>query len=180
VAGDLIILDACCVLNLCASERFPEILDQMPYRFCLGRRAREEAQWIWSPDRQERQAVDISLLLEAALIEEQHLRDEKEQALFVSLARGLADGEAEAAALAICRGFILATDDLKARRLLGEEYSSLPLITTLELLRQWQSHGAVPRPTMAGILRSIQSRASYIPRRADPLWDWWVSLIGEV
>jgi predicted nucleic acid-binding protein len=90
----------------------------------------------------------------------------------------LADGEAEAAALAAVRGYILATDDRKARRVATERCSTLRLTGTLELLREWQSTAGIVDAVIASALRRIAERATYRPRRTDPLWSWWATRVS--
>jgi predicted nucleic acid-binding protein len=175
---EVIILDACCSLNLYATGRMDEILGQLPYRFCVGRRARAEAQWLRVPDAEEREQVDLEPLLQATLLEELVLQAH-EEACFVELAKVIADGEAEAGSLAVSRGCALATDDRKARRIIGERWPSLRLLGTLELLREWQETARPTDALLAEILRRISERATYRPRSNHPLWPWWHSLLGE-
>lgn len=174
-----IILDACCVLNFAATGCFGEILRGLSCRFHVGSRARGEAQWLRVPDADERERVDLESLFGMGLLEEQMLQQPREEALFVELGAALEDGEAEAAALAIMRGYALATDDRKARRVVLERTTDLRLYTTLEIIREWQICCAVTDAVIAAALGRMADRATYRPRRTDPLWDWWDALVGE-
>jgi hypothetical protein len=174
-----IILDACCVLNLAATGHFEEILRDLPCRWHVGRRARAEAQWLWAPDGEERDQVDLDPLVRLGLLEEQQLEVPQEEALFVEFSATLADGEAEAAALAVTRSFALATDDRKARRIVGERSPGLQLYSTLEIIREWQICCAVTDADIAASLCRVSDRATYRPHRTDPLWGWWDALVGE-
>jgi predicted nucleic acid-binding protein len=176
--GKTVILDACCTLNLAATGQIAEILERLPYRFCIGRRARGEAQWLRIPGEEEREQVDLEPLLQLSLLVIEELHDPAEEALFVQFSEQLADGEAEAAALAIRRGYILATDDRKARRVVTAGGHPVQLISTLELVREWQDEAGVPEEDMANLLRRIAERARYRPRRNHPLWDWWSRLMA--
>src|SRR5439155_451800 len=115
VMPDPCILDACCALNLSATGRIDEILRDLPYRFHIGRRARGEALWLSVPGSAERETVDLQPLLDADLLTEEEPSTDDEETSYAALAASLAGGEAEAAALAIRRGYILATDERKAR-----------------------------------------------------------------
>lgn len=175
---DSCILDACCALNLSATGRVDQILRDLPYRFHIGRRARGEALWLSVPGSAERETVDLQPLMDAnLLVEEQPSTDEKE-ALYVTLAASLAGGEAEAAALAIRRGYILATDERKARNRIRRDHPSVRLLTTQELLHEWQHVCGASDAEAAAVIRRISERASYRVYSGAPLVDWWRSLTG--
>jgi predicted nucleic acid-binding protein len=178
VPAETVILDACCTLNLAATGRMAVILEQLPYRFCIGRRARGEAQWLRIPGEEERERVDLDPLVQLRLVAVEELQDPAEEALFVQFTAQLADGEAEAAALAITRGYILASDDRKARRVVTAASHLTQLSGTLELIREWQDVTGIPAADVAAVLHLIAERARYRPRRNHPLWDWWARLIA--
>lgn len=177
--AETVILDACCTLNLVATGCAREILRQLPHRFCLGPRGRGEALYLAVPDAEEREAIDLQPFFDAGLLTQEALAGSAEEALFVEFGASVADGEAEAAALAVNRGYILATDDRKARRIVVERYASLRLTSTLELLREWQQTAEPPDAVLRDALKLISTRATYRPRRSHPLWDWWDSLCQE-
>src|SRR5438105_4019371 len=141
--GETIILDACCTPNFAAAGRTAEILRHLPYRFVLGPRARGEALWLAVPGSEEREVVDLQPLLDEGLLAEERLEQDPEAALFMAFSARLAAGEAEAAALAVHRGYVLGTDDRKARRIVAERHPATRLSSTLELLQEWQ-HLAAP------------------------------------
>jgi predicted nucleic acid-binding protein len=175
--GETVILDACCTLNLAATGRMAQILERLPFRFCIGRRARGEAQWLRIPGEEERERVDLEPLLQLSLLVIEELQDAAEEALFVQFSEHIADGEAEAAALAILRSYVLATDDRKARRVVTAADRPVQLTGTLELIREWQDEAGIQETDMANVLRRIAERARYRPRRNHPLWDWWSRLM---
>lgn len=177
--AETLTLDACVSLNLDATGRVVEILSQLPHHFTVGRRARGEAQWLAAPGSEERERVDLEPLIAAGLLREQQLQGPAEEALFVEFGARLADGEAEAAAIAASRGYILATDDRKARRIVTERYAAVRLSSTLELLREWQLAVAPPEAEVTEALWRIAERATYRPASSHPLWAWWVDLMDE-
>ena len=83
----------------------------------------------------------------------------------------LDDGEAVTGAIALTRGHMVAIDDRKARRVLGEKAPGMRLVSTLELMRQWGE--SVPVQEVSDALRAMQHRARYIPGQRDPLYAWW-------
>src|SRR5438876_3331310 len=102
--GETVILDARCTLNLSASGRMAEIIGHLSYAFCIGKRAMGEAQWLAKPESEERERVDLQPLIAVGLLSEVLIDSPVEEALFVELSATLADGEAEAGALASHRG----------------------------------------------------------------------------
>jgi hypothetical protein len=176
---DPVILDACCTLNLAATGRAEAILRQLPYRFVVGPRARGETLWLVVPDSDEREPVDLEPLIGAGALREEPLQGPEEEALFVEFSIQLADGEAEAAALSVNRGYTLATDDRKAQRVVREKEATVRLSGTLELLRKWQIIAGSSEAEVGDVLRRIAKRATYRPRRAHPLYEWWKNLVGE-
>jgi hypothetical protein len=172
---DTVNLDACCTLCLCATGRIDDILHDLTYSFVTGRRARGESLYLEVPGLEERELVDLDSLFQQRLLREEELTEPAEVASFVRLAARLNDGEAEAGALAAHRGYILATDDRKARRIIVEEHPSVRLLSTPELLHGWQSAAAPTNTEMAAVLRNVRQRATFQPRRSDPLYGWWVT-----
>lgn len=171
-----VILDACCTLNLSATGRVEQILRELPFRFRIGSKARNEAQWLVIPGSEEREIVELQPLVEAGLLEEECLSGPEEEALYVAFSARIDEGEAEAAALAVSRGCVLAADDRKARSILTARPGDLRLTGTPELLHRWQQEAGPPPSEMADALRRIAERATYRPPRTDLLWHWWVTL----
>src|SRR5687767_537120 len=122
---ETVILDACCNLCLSATGRADEILRELPYSVVTGTRARRESLHLEVPGSDEREVVDLQPLLDGGVLRELQLVDEAELGLFVQFAARLNDGEAEAAALAVQHGYLFATDDRKARRVVSEAYPSI-------------------------------------------------------
>ena len=100
-----------------------------------------------------------------------------EEATFVELAAVVDDGEAMTGALAAHRQCSLATDDRKARRVLGEQIPTVPLLSTLELLKLWVDGAAVPDTELRAAVEGIRVGASYVPGPRAPLYSWWQSIL---
>jgi len=173
------ILDACCTLNLYAAGEMSAILEQLPYRFVIGTRCRAEAQWLKTETPGEREKVDLAPLIQAGLLEEQSLDGSREMALFVDLSSHMEGGEAEAAALAINRGYLLATDERKVRRILASKHPALGILSTVDLLREWQVRSSLSDKACGEALRRVSFRATFVPPRADRHRDWWLKLTQD-
>lgn len=168
------VLDACCTLNLYATGEMAAILEALPHSFVIGTRCRAESQWVKTETPGEREKVDLVPLLEAELLEEQSLEGSRETALFVELSSYMEDGEAEAAALAIIRGYLLATDERKVCRVLASKYPALRIQSTAELLHEWQIRCRLPDKACSDILKRVTLRATFSPPRSDKHRDWWL------
>lgn len=194
----LVLLDACCVINLLASGVAEEVLATVPARFAVAQLvAEDEALFVAEedddePDGDEAAAgsdesagldperLDLTSLIEKGRLEVMELGTHEEHETFVELALQLDDGEAMTAALATHRGGEVATDDRKAIRLLEGRSPSVPLRRTSSLLRMWVRRRNVPEEWVREVLRSIQRRASFTPPRDDPEVEWWRKVVQLV
>ena len=140
---DFLLLDASCLLNLYATGRLREIAEVLPYQLCVaGYVAEQEALYVrraGPTDAEEvRIPVDLSSLYEDGLMQLMCLENPTEEATYVNLAAHLDEGEAITGALAFHRGCSVATDDRKARRVLGQLNPPVKLVATLlQLLKMW-------------------------------------------
>ena len=169
----VLILDASCLLNVYATSRMLEIAAALPWQLAVADFVLEqEALYVRTIEEQEGTVpVDLSPLIDAGLLLVLRLETPSEQSSFVDLAAVLDDGEAVTGTIALNRGHLVAIDDRKARRVLGEKDPGLRLVSTLELMRQWGE--SVPVQEVSDALRAMQHRARYIPGQRDPMYSWW-------
>ena len=143
----------------------------------------EEALYVWPPvesDSGEAQApTDLSTLVEDGLVQVVRFAHPEEHALFVDLAALIDDGEAVTGALALCRGYSIATDDRKARRVLTERTPRVRLVSTMELMKGWAEASSVSDVELRSAMSAIQSGASYAPGQHDPLYEWWREIMHD-
>ncbi len=178
-----LLLDASCLLNLYATGRLRDIALAQPYRLGVADYVLErEALYVWRSSsgegQEERLLVNLTPLIEGGIIQVLRLEQQEEEATFVNLASMVDDGEAITAALAVHRGCAIATDDRKARRVLAEHTPIVPLVSTLELLRQWAEGSSVAQSDLHAAMIAMRSGASYVPGERDPSYEWWRSIIG--
>ena len=169
----VLILDASCLLNLYATDRLIEIAAALFWQLAVADYVLEqEALYVRTIEEQEETVpVDLSPLIDKGLLLVLRLGNPSEEASFVELAAVLDDGEAVTGAIALNRGHLVAIDDRKARRVLGEKAPGTRLVSTLDLMRQWGE--SVPVQEVRDALRAMQHRARYIPGQRDPLYSWW-------
>ncbi len=177
-----LILDASCLLNLYATERFGDIAACLREQVGVADYVlEEEALFIRreaSADGQDDQVpVDLSPFVSEGLVEVMRLESSNEETTFVAFAALIDDGEAMTAALALHRGGSVATDDRKARRVLAERAPTVPLISTLDLLSRWAEAMSVPLHELRTALERMRSGASYVPGPGDPSYRWWLEVM---
>ena len=125
------------------------------------------------------ETIDVESLLEAGLIAECSVQSGDETQYYVEFAAVLDDGEAMALAIARARGWILATDDRKARRRAAE--ADVRVITTPELMKRSAERNALSAGEIRTALERIQLHARFVPARDFPEYEWWMShLAGQV
>jgi hypothetical protein len=182
--GCLVLLDACCIINLFATGRVEEILQSLPYDFATshGIVATEviSVARASSPNApMERELIPPSRLESLDALRILDLSGDEELAVFLQFAAQLDDGEASICALALSRGGALATDDRKTLRLLERQYPHLGVVQTPELLYEWVQLSKMPDDEAGRLLRAVQQRGRFYPRRDAPRFDWWESLSRE-
>src|SRR6266540_3934446 len=134
------IVDACCIINLYAAGNMLALLPALGGEWHVPVLVTTEALYVRKPDPEDaarlvKEAIDLKPALDAGILRTCDAATDAETALFVELAVALDDGEAMCLAIAQSRGWTLATDDRKARRIAAER--GVPLISTPELLKQW-------------------------------------------
>ena len=177
-----LLLDASCLLNLYSTGRFRDIAVALSYELGVADYVLEvEALYVWRPDptgaRDEPAPVDLSALVDEGLVEVMDLAGRDEEATFVELAALVDDGEAITGALAAHRRCALATDDRKARRVLRERLPTVPLLSTLELLRLWAEDATVRPDELRVAMDAMRVGASYVPGSRDSLHPWWQNIM---
>jgi hypothetical protein len=115
--SSLILLDACCVLNLYGGRCIHQLLRTSGLRFAVAERAAGEALYVrnvTADGTEELESVDLHPLIADGLLRVLTIDSEVEAAAYVRFATQLDDGEAMACALAAERGAAVATDDREA------------------------------------------------------------------
>ena len=176
----MILLDACVLINLCATDRLEEISRCVPGGFSVAAAAREEALFLRDPG-------DIVHPLKPLVLDPffdqgvLHLlpMEADEETLFVNIAAELDEGEAMSMAIAIERNLDLAADDRKAIRLFTK-FGGDPnrLWTTLSVVRMWADAAALSVEELGRAARAIRDRARYLPAPNHPLYSWWSPLLA--
>ena len=179
----VLLLDASCLLNLYATGLMGEIAAAIPWRLGVTEYVLEqEVQYVRTFDEPGNQEgtvkVDLSSLIDDGLLWIMRPQNLLEQAAFVDLAALIDDGEAMTGAIALCRGYSVAIDDRKARRVLRERAPEVTLVSTLEVMHRWSA--SAPIQELQRALQAMRRGASYIPGNRDPLYTWWRDMAEDL
>jgi predicted nucleic acid-binding protein len=175
------ILDTCVLINLLASGEIEEILRAAARDSLICSAVRGESIYLRTDDpKVPLEPIDLAPLIDAGLLAVCQIEGDREAGLYVDYASALDDGEAMSLSIALSRGYVLATDERKARRLFLEALSEPErLISTAELVRPWAEDTAVLAERVKSALLNIEKRARYQPPSTDPCFHWWISIIQE-
>jgi len=170
----ILLLDACVVINFAACGHISDILGSIDASAAIVRHVQRETLHIRrggsGDDARERVAIDLADLMDQGLLQVVADASEEELNTFIDFALNLGDGEAMTAALALHRGYSIATDDRVAMKVLGSRVSTL---SSLDLIKQWADRQHVSVPIIQTALRDLRQRGSYLPGSTHPLRSWW-------
>ncbi len=178
----IIVIDACCLLNLLATLREVEITQALAVSWVIPESARAEVNHLRTPPdeagERHRVVVDLVPLERAGLLETRALDDEWLDA-FVTCAAHLNDADAACVALAATMDVPLATDDPRERRVAKELYDSLQIKSTLEFLQRAANVLELDDSTLAQIAYDLRWRGNFLPPRRDPLGSWFARHLAQ-
>lgn len=176
-------IDACVLLNLYASDRLNDIVETFGLKLLVTPTVRKEALYVYERVGDKRGGmlpVKLGFFVQSkALILVPALSTEQELLAKLALARNLDDGEAETIAAAVVRGGGVITDDKKAQNILADLPTSLPSLTTAEILHQWSQQKSVDVAELREVLLNIQISGGFEPGRKEPLRKWWREIVAE-
>jgi predicted nucleic acid-binding protein len=173
------IVDACCLINLCATNRLSEILQAQEPSFYVSAEVRCETLAIYQPTADDAEKlvltpIDFSLVMQSGVLKECRLEQSNELDAFVEFAIQLNDGEASCLAIAKSRGWHIATDDKKALRLAAAE--GVSVVTTPQIIKQWEDRVDPDIDEVVDVLLRIERYAKFQPPRTHEFFGWWISM----
>jgi|SRR5580765_1826672 len=165
-----VLIDTCTLINLEASGESRLLLPSISPTCFLCEAVSRESLFLRSTMRdQPPQKIELQPYFDDGLLTLCQTQSPEEEAMYVALAAELDDGEALSLAISSVRGFGLATDDRKARRI-ATEIGTVPLFSTAEILQSVESLGP---QKISDMIRSIEFRGRFTPHPTMPLSDWW-------
>jgi predicted nucleic acid-binding protein len=171
----LLLQDTSVLINLLATGRFDEIAVATDWQFAVCRSVENEAKAIWNPDLCRREEISLKPFIGKGLLLPINLESDEERDTYVELCGqpGLGDGEAMCIALAQSRGIPFATDDRKATRVSLACQPPLTLVSTPEVLMNWQDRTSLPEAEMGQLILRIEARSKFILSSNHSCFDWW-------
>jgi predicted nucleic acid-binding protein len=106
--------------------------------------------------------VKLDAYLESNRLMVFELSSDEEKELYVDYATQLDDGEAMSLALVYSRGFSMASDDRKARRLFTEEIGDPKrLLSTSQILKEWSEKAGMNAANLKQVLTDVSRRGRF-------------------
>jgi len=171
-----VVLDACCVLNFCASGHFMAILKSIPAQVVVTEVVREKELITLQrlEDEENEGAIQFETAITQGLLSVVDFELESEEETFVNYASELGDdGESATCAIAVHRGWAIATDDKKAISFSQKEAPHLQILSTLEIIKNWSELENLASAKLRNVISAIQTKGRYVPPRNHPLFSWW-------
>lgn len=176
----VVLLDTCVLINLVASGHVEDVVGTADEEFAICSAVEDESVFLRSQDPQSPQEpVQVQSLVQSGLLRVCQL-EAGEEAMYVGYASQLDDGEAMSLAIAHSRGFILATDDRKARRLFQAAVNDpARLVSTSGILRAWSKRSGTSHAELKAALSQVSLRARFFPPSDDSHYQWWCEVCGS-
>lgn len=171
-----ILIDACCVLNFCASGNFLAILKAIPAQVAVTQVVQErELKTLQRLEDEENEgATQFETAIEQGLLIVVDFESEEEEAAFVNYVFELGDdGESATCAIAVHRGWAIATDDKRAISFSRQEAPNLQILSTLEMVKHWSEEANLDASALRNALDAIRVKGRYVPHKSHPLRSWW-------
>lgn len=181
---ECVIIDACCVINLFATDCMEDILKAAPVRFAVSSFVKErEALGVFVgvdvDGNPKRAPIDLLPLIHAGVLDvivpnwavlSPHI------VVFAKAGiRGM--GEKISGAIAHDKNWAIATDDRDAQRKIARLMPNNQIVTTLELVWHWAMMENVSDDVLRDVLRKIRIRGKAELAKDHPLYNWAIKYI---
>lgn len=166
-----LILDACCILNLCASGEFLRILKSLPAEIVVTTIVQEQELITLQ------HFPDFELAIQQGLLKVVDFASEEEKESFVNYTAIVDDGEAATFAIAVHRNWAIATDDKKAIAFIKQESPNIQIFSTSEIIKHWSDSENINNSVLKTVLNDIRINGHYVPPKNDLLRNWWQSIL---
>jgi predicted nucleic acid-binding protein len=169
-----VLLDTCVLINILASGEAEPILTTLKNRWLICTAVKKETIYLRTEEGDNPlRAVSLDPLINSRLLEVCDIESEDEARLYVNYATNLDDGEAMSVALAVARGYTLATDERKARRIFLENGLREHLTCSSQIIREWSEAAAISPGRVKEALLEIMNGARFRPANNDDNRKWW-------
>jgi hypothetical protein len=177
------VIDACCLIDLFASEKMEEVLRASGFTCHLPSAVQSEVRYRRQhdpsqPGKTVNVPVDLSGLISSGVFTVSDPQNQQEIDKFIHYAAIFrSDGEAMCLALAEQRKWFVATDDRKAIR--DAQQASLTVVSCPELVKAWADATRPDQAALKKVLEDIQVLAQFKPNHTMPEYQWWVNELAK-
>ncbi|MDJ0678075.1 MAG: hypothetical protein QNJ36_22275 [Calothrix sp. MO_167.B42] len=182
IAHSHVLLDACCILNFCASGHFLPILKSIPVQVAVTQVVQErELKTLQRLKNEENQGgIDFEAAIESSLLTVVDFESEGEAESFVNYVTVLGDdGESATGAIAVHRGWAIATDDKAAISFFQQTAPYLQILSSLEIIKHWSEQANIDSSLLCNVLKAVRVKGRYLPGRNHPLRNWWDNALSH-
>lgn len=168
-----VVLDACCIINLAPTGEFDSILSAIPTQFVVASYVLKQEVLSYVDMSGQEIPFDLSGIIQNSLILEvdiDYSQEDEPNYVVTFAAQNLDAGEADSAAIAINRGWAIATDDRRAIKVISQTSPKTQIVTTPELMKFWVDKLDIPETRVKQAVKSIRK---YAPPNSHPLINWW-------
>jgi len=181
---DGVILNACCLRNICASGCMVAILGALPIPTMIARVVYNQEQplrilrEIKEGEGLVVELIDLQPILNTGLLAMVSLTSEAEEAKMVDLAAVLEeDGEATTTALALLRRWAIGMDGPATTGLVRQHLPDVQIVSTPILVQHWVERSRPPSRALRAALQNIHQGTGYAPPVHHPLYPWWQEVL---
>jgi predicted nucleic acid-binding protein len=167
---DLVILDACTLINLVAAGLFPDVSTSLGRPAAIVEQAAAESLYL----HEERDGERIKVPIDVSSLPRLELTT-AELDSYITLAQRLDDGEAASLAVAHHRRLAFATDDRAAIKAVRTQSLDVRLLSSAGLIRTSVDRLGLDPTEIASRLRRVEHVASFFPASDDLDREWWRS-----
>ncbi len=177
-----LILDACCVLNLCASGNFLSILKTIPAKVVVTEIVKQQElitlQSLTAQDNDG--AMQLEKAIQQGLLSVVDFESDLEEETFINYVFELGDdGESATFAISFHRRWSVATDDKAAISFLQKEEPDIQILSTLAIMKHWSDLENLSSTDLKNALNAVRVKGRYLPAPRHPLFSWWQSSISH-
>lgn len=177
----LVVIDACCMLNLLATKREADIVRAADLRLLDTPQVSTEPKHLLSPPDEDgsriKSPASTTALRDVGLLETRALEEEAVVDAFVAAAARIKDTDASCIAVAGVLGLPLLTDDAKARRIACEMFPSIELISTLDVLHAASGRLGWSPSELRAVAMALFWGGNFAPPKRDPRSPWYKGLL---
>lgn len=176
-----LVIDACCTLNLLATQIEHDLVRACDLRLIMSDRAHGEALFLHSPPDDDgcrvKRPASTERLRSSGYLEIRELDTPALVDAFVECAAQLRDEDASCVALAGVLGLPLMTDDGKERRV--ARFPRIELVSTLAVLRGAADALNLSEQDLLRVAANLRWGGNFAPARKDPLSSWYGNLLRK-